>query len=350
MQTKTFKADTLGDAMEMVRLEFGAEAVIVSTRKDEGGVQVTATLDADEIGDDEDDAQKVPWLRKRHARPDSALDPSDRARQALMYHGVSAPLTSRLVRAVSARYADLDPMGKGQNGNSNEAFRDVIENTFTFRPFNQFSGKPVILVGPAGGGKTVTVAKLAAYHTLNRGRAPGLITADVQRAGGVEQLEGFARILETELNVVASPGGLGDAVTKAWDDNGLFIDTPSTNPFLSSDMNFISDLIEASKAEAILVLPAGGDANEDADIASAFARIGVGNLIITRTDASRRQGVALTAADAGGMVLAGIGISPQISGGLGPLTPRILAGMILPEPEGARKASNHANKNRADLS
>ena len=348
MQTKTFIAATIADAMERVRLEFGAEAVIVSTRKDEGSVQVTATLDIDETADGESDAKKVPWLRKRHTRPDSALDPSDRARQALAYHGVSVPLASRLVRAVSARYADLDPMGKNQNGASNEAFRDVIKTTFTFRSFGDLSRKPAILVGPSGSGKTVTMAKLAAYHTLNRGRAPGMITADVQRAGGVEQLEGFARILEADLKVVASPGGAGDAVRKAWDGNGLFIDTPSTNPFQESDMAFLADLIEATGAEPVLVLAAGGDANETADMASAFATIGIGNLIVTRTDTCRRQGTTLTAADAGGMVLLGIGISSQIAGGLGPLTPRTLAGMILPETEDTGKASRAATS-RMDM-
>lgn len=340
MQTKTFTAPSIGDAMELVRLEFGSEAVIVSTRRDDDGVEVTATLDVDETASDEDSI-KVPWLRKRHAQPDAVLDPSDRARQALFFHGVADPLAQRLIRAVSARYAEMDPMGDGRNRGSNEAFYDVIAEAFTFEILDDLSRQPTMLIGPAGSGKTVTVAKLAARHTLHKGGAPGLMTADVQRAGGVEQLEGFARILETDLKVVASPGGAADTITKTWDRNGLFIDTPATNPFSSSDMTFLSDMIEATNAKPILVLAQGGDASEVADVASAFAGIGAKGLIVTRTDAQRRQGTVLTAADAGGLPLFGAGIAAQIAEGLMPMTPRQLAGMILPNPNEAEKHARH---------
>lgn len=348
MQTKTFNAPTIGDAMELIRLEFGPEAVIVSNRRNENGVELTATLDADESDSTPEETSKVPWLRKRHARPDAVLDPSDRVRQALAFHGVSEPLLHRLVRAVSARYADMDPMGDGRNKGSNESFYEAITESFTFSPLDGLSEKPTMLIGPAGSGKTVTVAKLAARHTLNKGRPPSLITADVQRAGGIEQLEGFARILETDLKIVASPGGAADAATKAWNGNGLFIDTPATNPFSTSDMTFMADLIEATGAEPVLVLSQGGDAAEIADIASAFAGLGVKSLIVTRTDTHRRQGTLLSAPDAGGFTLLGAGVSPQIAGGLTPMTPRLLARMILPEPDADEREDTHSGESRLD--
>ena len=50
MRLKTIHARTMQEAMELVREQMGAEAVIVATHEDEGtrGVRVTAASDADD--------------------------------------------------------------------------------------------------------------------------------------------------------------------------------------------------------------------------------------------------------------------------------------------------------------
>ena len=328
MQVKTFTAPTLGEAMELVRHEIGAEAVIVSARQDTAGAQITATLGEDASAGgaparDEQETRRVPWLRKTKPTRTGGLDPSDRVRQALNFHGAPYALAQRLVRGISAANADGET--------AENAFQSVLEDAFTFTPLESLLEKSLILIGPPGSGKTVTVAKLAAQHTLNKGTPPGLITADVQRAGGIEQLEGFARILESDLKVVASPGGLSEATSKPEKGVGLYIDTPGTNPFSTSDMAFLSDLVEASGAIPVLTLASGGDVEETADAAAAFSTIGAGTLIMTRTDTSRRQGACLAAADSGNLSFLALGIAARIAGGLSPVSPRVLSRLFMPE-------------------
>ena len=70
---------------------------------------------------------------------------------------------------------------------------------------------PLLLAGPPGAGKTLTVARLASRLVMG-GVAPMVITADGKRAGATEQLAAFTRVLG--INLI---GGLpsGDARPRA---------------------------------------------------------------------------------------------------------------------------------------
>ncbi len=74
----------------------------------------------------------------------------------------------------------------------------------------------------------------------------------------------------------------------------------------------------------VLVLPAGLDPAEAAEVAQAFVSIGVRHLVATRLDLSRRLGGVLAAA-AAGLVLTEAGIGPGAADGLRPITPEWLA-------------------------
>ena len=69
----------------------------------------------------------------------------------------------------------------------------------------------MILLGPPGAGKTLTAAKLAARLCL-AGHRPMVITADGRRAGAVEQLAAFTRLLDLDLMVAPHPA----TVARAW--------------------------------------------------------------------------------------------------------------------------------------
>lgn len=59
-----------------------------------------------------------------------------------------------------------------------------------------------VFVGPPGGGKTTTVAKLAAQARALHGTRLGLVAADGFRVGAVEQLRLYADIIGTSFDVV----------------------------------------------------------------------------------------------------------------------------------------------------
>ena len=69
----------------------------------------------------------------------------------------------------------------------------------------------------------------------------------------------------------------------------------------------------------MLVLPAGGDPAEAADLAEAFAGVGASRLLATRLDTARRLGAILAAADAAPLASATAVASPHVADGLAPI-------------------------------
>lgn len=316
MRLKTYTAPTIAEAMDMIRRELGEDAIIVSTQKGAAGsgCRVTAALEApvdepmfDEVGDE---------LRE-------PADVADTIRQALTYHGTPMPLAERLVRASLALDA-TDPV---------MACAGALDATFRFAPLpGQSPRRPIMLVGPPGAGKTVTVAKLAARAALAR-RGIEVLTTDTRRAGGVEQLAAFTRILQVELKTAGTPAELAAAVGASAADRTLFIDTAGTNPFSDTEIDFLDELVRASGALPVLVMAAGGDALEAADIADSFAAVGAERLLVTRLDMARRLGSILSAADAARLPFCDVSITPHIADGLSAINPVSLARLIMPEME-----------------
>lgn len=315
MRLKSFTAPTMAEAMEMVRAELGEEAIIVSTQRAAGtkGVRITAALEPEDA-----DFAITEMLE---GGTDSTI--AETVRAALDAHGTPQRLAERLVNA--ARTSEI--------GDCTLACAAAFEAGFTFAHLPEHSApRPFILVGPPGSGKSIAVAKLAARSIL-RQRHVGVITCDNIRAGAVEQLAAFTRILEIDLVRAKGPDSLRKAVEAA---AGMFdlvlIDSPGLNPFRQSDLDYLQALIEAADVEPILVLAAGGDSNEAAEMAEAFGGIGATRLFASRLDTTRRLGAVLAAADAGQLALCDVSASPHVASGISPISAISLARLIIPQP------------------
>jgi flagellar biosynthesis protein FlhF len=219
-------------------------------------------------------------------------------------------------------------------GSPTMACAAALEDHFDFAPLpERKSPRPFMLVGPPGSGKTITTAKLAARARL-AGRPVGVITADTIRAGAVEQLAAFTGILEVDLRQVRGADGLGLHVNDMRSTYDLvFIDSPGLNPFSQHDMDFLKTLVNAADVEPILVLAAGGDASESADIGEAFGASGATRLLATRLDMTRRLGAILAAADAGQLMFSEVSLNPHVATGLCAVNPVSMARLILPPEE-----------------
>jgi flagellar biosynthesis protein FlhF len=89
-------------------------------------------------------------------------------------------------------------------------------------------------------------------------------------------------------------------------------------------------LISVGDIEPVLVLPAGSDADEAREITSAFARLGVRWLHVTRLDMARRLGGVLAAGDVTGICLADAANSSKIADGFIPMTAHVLSQLLMP--------------------
>ncbi|MBX7200543.1 MAG: GTP-binding protein [Rhodospirillaceae bacterium] len=316
MRLKSYNAATMAEAMRMVREELGDDAIIVSTQRasDGQGVRITAAL---EDPSDDDDIDRA--ITGRNTTPFA-----EKVREALAYHGTPPRLIEKMVQAAMAV----------EVGSPTMACATALEDHFDFAPLPERKApRPFMLVGPPGTGKTITCAKLAARARL-AGRPVGVITADTIRAGAVEQLAAFTGILEIELKQVRGADGLGNAVAEMMSKYDLvFIDSPGLNPFSQHDMDFLKTLVNAADVEPILVLAAGGDAAEAADIGEAFGTSGATRLLATRLDMTRRLGAVLSAADAGQLMFSEVSLNPHVATGLCAVNPVSMARLILPPEE-----------------
>ncbi len=338
MRVKIFQAPTAAEAMRLVRRSLGDDAVIVSTKEDGiDGFAITAAVESDFAADaiTESIAASPPINVGPGAGPraedggEPELAPALRLTpqgetliRALAYHGVPTPLAERLYRKADAHGLDDLP----------GALAHAIEANFKFAPLGPAPRRPCMLVGPAGAGKTVAVAKIATRAVIG-GLKVAVMTTDTKRAGGIEQLATFTNVLKLELLCMERGEELGRAVRQAAKTGSVLIDSFGVNPYHDDQLARLGEFIAAADAEPILVLAAGGDAAEQADIARRFADLGVRRLLVTRLDSTRRFGAVLGAADAAGLRFSEAGLSPYIGQGLHALEPRALARMVLRDPD-----------------
>jgi flagellar biosynthesis protein FlhF len=320
MRLKTYTAETMTRAMDLVRREMGDGAIIVATRSEANGkrVRVTAALEEDTDGG----ADRHPTVG---AAPETSPAAAPNFDRALAFHRVPPALAERIV-GTAASFERTEPI---------VALGGALDELFWFQPISErLQSRPIIVVGPAGAGKTVVCAKL--LTRAHRARRPiAAVSADVQKAGGIEQLQAFTRILGVDLPTVGCPEELTEVAARAGSAL-LVIDTPGVNPFVASEMTRLDEMIAAADAEPVLVLAAGGDASESAEVAQAFAETRVRRIVCTRLDAARRFGSLLAAADAASLGFSEVGIGPHIADGLAPINPVSLARLLMPcEPDAA---------------
>lgn len=348
MRLKSFYAKTMTEAMQMVRESLGEDAIIVATREENGGkaVRVTAAIDdrfypaapagrggdrasarassaddlAFELGQGGQVADRDDWLQYDDEQDDeSSL--TEAIIDTLLKHGAPEDILDQVVNC--AAMSDLDE--------PTIAFIAAIDTLFNFTPLpNAAYKKAMMFVGAPGAGKTLAVAKMAARGVMN-GLNVAVITTDTVRAGGVEQLQSFTKLLQIDLKTARNAAELSKRLAELGPKDQILIDTPGFNPFKTEDMRSLAKLVAAGDIEPILTLAAAGDADESGEMARVFSAIGVRRFVPTRLDIARRLGGLLSAAQHGGLAFADASATAGVADGLFPLSARRLSGYFFPK-------------------
>lgn len=305
MRLKSFYGTNLTEAMRTVREALGENAIIVATREEEnGGIRVTAAID--EIRPDETQASLI--------EPPEGSEALEQIAEALTRHLVPSYLAEKLM-ASATQFASDDPL---------VSLGAAIDAHCKFIPPSE--DKPLMLIGPPGAGKTLTVAKMATRTALAKKQST-VISTDIDRAGGLEQLAAFTRLLKLNLVEIEDCHALRDIVL-IQKGHPVYIDTPGRNPFNAGHRQFLRDFT-AVVGEATLVLPAGLDSSEAIDMAAEFHSIGAARLLITRLDTVKRIGSLLRLAYECRLPLTGYCASSNVTEPPLPLNPVVLARLLL---------------------
>jgi len=319
MRMKMFSADTFENAKNAIFAEMGQDAIILSERGVDGGVEVRAAID--KLG-----GSMVPneplFMRERNASQNGrgAENPLySRVRDALLWHG--AP----------QRFADRVAAGGVEKGvtDPEAAIAAGISKLVSCDPLPARLVKDIVLVGPPGHGRTATAAKLTRRAAVASAEVTP-VAADLDATAGGEQLAAYLELEQNQIRVAKTP----DALFSTLKENrragrASIIDLPAIVPFYEDDLASLSDLLAAINAEPILVMSAEGHPEDLADAAKAFARVGIKRAILTKLDVVRRRGGAIAALSSARISFSHLAVTPFIGGGLVPAAPSRLASLLI---------------------
>jgi len=335
MKLKIFTAQTMQDALAQVRDTLGDDAVILDNSEEDGIIRITAALDNKSKGVSNKPAVPISSEPDKD-RPDAIavkpkalslkdLEAAEKAEEFdleyyLSHHGL--PDSLKLSLLDHARLASQDEI----NLSNVKALSKALKSLFKFEGISaEETGRPIMLVGPPGAGKTVTTARLASRRVLHK-KPVRMISTDTIRTGGVAQLRGYGEVLDIDVDqatdIYELKGILSHTIN---DDEQVLIDTPGFNPFDADEMASLHELITCHDIEPVLVCSAGIDALEAREIAEIYQRLGVKRFITTRLDVARRYASMLCIAETGKMRFAGASNSPYLAQSFDNLTSKKLS-------------------------
>jgi len=358
MDTVAFCAPTHREAMRLLRQSLGPDALIVSSRRTPGGVEVTAVpgeatppappavavasadsapdagagagagtragADAGVSADASAGARAgiggVPGAGAALA-PGEVLGAIDALRGALesrmdgLLWGrspVRAPAAASLFRtllgagfstALARALAERLPAGLDPAAGLRWARGELVSHLPVARGEKGLPGGAGVyaLVGPTGSGKTTTVAKLAARCAARVGAdGVAMLTADGYRIGAHEQLQIYGRLMGVPVHAVRDAGGLRRALDRLRGRRVVLIDNVGISQRDRHVAEQAAMLCAAGRpVRRLLVLNASSQGDTLDEVAHAYRHGGgedVIGCIITKTDEATHLGAALDTA------------------------------------------------------
>ncbi|GAB3630454.1 flagellar biosynthesis protein FlhF [Pandoraea terrae] len=269
MKIRKFFAGTCRDALRQIREEIGPDAVVLSNRTVEGGVEIVALAEADldQLASGQTPAHRSVAPRPavlpdapvvatgRTAAAGASISPemaqsmmgelqsmrdlledqvagllwSDKQRRSpaqgeILRMLLAAGFSAQLGRAL------LEHLPEGSERESGLAWvrQALTRNLPVMASEDEMMerGGVYALMGPTGVGKTTTTAKLAARCVMRHGAEKlALLTTDSYRIGGHEQLRIYGKILGVTVHAVKDATDLRLALTELRNKHMVLIDT-----------------------------------------------------------------------------------------------------------------------------
>ncbi len=332
MNISRFFGATNREAMRQVRLALGPDALIISNKRINGGVEILAT----------DQTPESPPVAGAPAAP---IPPAPSARPAAAVRPAVPPQEQDVVGAIGELRGSLesriDELLWGNQlrrapaavmlfqtllrfGFSTALLRAMLKRlpehlgeraAFQWARGELVKHLPVLateealwrpglvlaLVGPTGVGKTTTIAKLAARCVRRAG--PGslvLVTTDTYRIGAHEQLKIYGQMLHVPVHVVQDIHEMRRVVQGVRDDQTVLIDNVGISQRDQALPEQAALLAGAGRdVSRLLVLNASSHGDTLDEVARSYAGDGgtpLRGCIITKLDEASRLGAALDTA------------------------------------------------------
>ncbi len=330
---RTFQAPSMPEALAAVKREMGPEAVILGTRSvtPQGLRGLVARRYVEITAGSPDDARLPP----RAARRDDELDGVPESVRPYYTRLVANSVSKEIARRLASETAGRG--GAGVAAASPEKLRARLERfvaamvpTCGAIALPERGCRRIALIGPAGAGKTTTLAKLAAHFKLRERRAVAVLSLDTLRIGAHEQFERYARIIDVRFKSAATPEAVRAALVEFGGANAVLIDTPGVGDGDPQRLSRVRELLAVADVhESHLVLPASMSAAAQNKIAGVFAPFGASRVVLTKLDEAVGFGVMLHVFDHLRLDLSYITVGQNVPRDIIPACSRRIAELVL---------------------
>ncbi|MBI1194741.1 MAG: flagellar biosynthesis protein FlhF [Gammaproteobacteria bacterium] len=352
MKIKRYYAKDIRQAMRLIREEQGPDAVILSNKRTQDGVEIVAATDYDEHAISKmtepsrrtslEATPSVPTNAANDApkfRPADVDSKKDKKNQfdiqwsqdplliemrneiegvksllkdqlsaiawneASRSHPYRAELIRRLLRVgLSAGLCKRVLSHIDQWADRDELWHQALDVLAGLIPVARrdwlAEGGVFAMIGPTGVGKTTTTAKIAARGAMRYGRHQvALITIDNYRVGAYEQLRTYGRILNVPVRHATSRESLAKALAEFEGRRLILIDSAGMNQHDASLSEHMA-MFEGQNVSirSFLLLSATTSLAGLMDVADSFSRYRPAGCIVTKIDEAVSLGGAVSAA------------------------------------------------------
>jgi flagellar biosynthesis protein FlhF len=315
-------------AMNLVREEHGDDAVILSTKDTDGGVELVAALDSEAIQPQQEDTMSSmgatyhsPEIRNSMPHQQSFNGSADISTMARELKTVRAMLENQLSGLAWGQTEQNDPakvnlikrlvqLGIGWDLSQNlvnelpaineQAWSKILRSIESKIPLEERDilekGGIVALVGPTGVGKTTTIAKMASRFVMrNSPNDLALISTDCYKIGAQAQLKTFAELINVPVHVAKTQGELYALLTSLSNKKLILIDTAGMS---QRDLQLAEQITSGhqglTNVRNYLVMSAATQLSVMKDIVSSFSQIVLKGCILTKVDEALQLGNVLT--------------------------------------------------------
>ena len=151
--------------------------------------------------------------------------------------------------------------------------------------------KVVFFIGPTGVGKTTTIAKIASRFKLEEYARVAFVTADTYRIAAVEQLNTYASIIDSPVDVIYSADELEESLDKYKNYDLILVDTAGRSHKCEEQMDELCDMLKKAEklkdnfdVEIYLVLSITTKYKDLVNIAQRYEDINNWSIIFTKLD------------------------------------------------------------------
>jgi flagellar biosynthesis protein FlhF len=158
------------------------------------------------------------------------------------------------------------------------------------------SDKVEVFVGPHGAGKTSSLVKVATQYVMQEQQRVAIVTTDLNKVGGVEQLRVYSRILNAPVVVVRDIGELDQKIEDLQGFDKILIDTPGISLSNMGELDFIRGLARWRPETGRHVHLVVSALTKEGDLAGLLKRFRVAafdDVVVTNLDQTTQHGILI---------------------------------------------------------